>query len=254
MLLDQTFPIEGGNLKFDFFAPETDGVLSLVVLIHGGGWISGDRSMYRDEALWLVSQGFSCACISYRLAPLYPYPAAVADVQAFIRFARQNSAELGIDPQKIAVLGNSAGGHLAAMAGLCSKSFDPECAAERANAVVNICGISDLRNPHVTHHPISISFLEEFMGGAYQDDEDRWAEASPITWIKDTPPPMLIFHGTEDDVVVIDQSRALERSLTAAGGEVELVELPGEGHSFTWNSWEKMRTRYTDFLDRVFSE
>lgn len=254
VLEGQTFSTAGGEtLRYDFFAP--DHRAPLVVLIHGGGWISGDRTMHRDEAIWLAEQGFAAACVSYRLAPLYPFPAAVADVQSFVRHAREQAAELNIDSDRIAALGNSAGGHLALMLGLCPIAFDGGASdgSFRANAVVDICGITDLRNPHVIHHPISISFLEEFMGTHFEEGDERWSAASPITYARSADTPVLILHGTLDDVVRIDQSDALARSLVAAGADVNLIEMEGEGHSFTWEAWSEMRGHYLAFLKRVFA-
>ena len=138
VLPDQKYPVEGGELGFDFFRPEGEGPFPLVVFLHGGGWISGDRTMYRDEAIWLAPQGFACACINYRLAPLYPFPVPVADCQAFVRFARTNHETLAIDPNQITAMGNSAGGHLALMLGLCPGRFDSQDGlAERVTVVTD---------------------------------------------------------------------------------------------------------------------
>jgi acetyl esterase/lipase len=254
VLENQSFTTPSGEvLTYDFYSP--DHTAPLVVLIHGGGWISGDRSMHQDEASWLADQGYAAACISYRLAPLYPFPAAIGDAQSFVRHARANAQTLNFDPNRVAALGNSAGGHLALMLGLCPTPFDggEDDKSFRANAVVDICGITDLRNPHVNHHPISVTFLEEFMGGHFEEGDEKWSAASPIVYAKNADTPVLIMHGTLDDVVRIEQSDALARSLLAAGGDVTFVEMEGEGHSFTWEAWSEMRGHYMSFLKRVFA-
>lgn len=233
---------------FDYYRPDTPAALPLLVCIHGGGWISGDRTMYADEAAWASQQGVAVACPSYRLAPLHPFPAAVADIQAFMRHARRDSAGLGIDPGHIVVMGNSAGGHLAAMAGLCTKALDDNEPAELADAVVSLSGISDLQDPDAKSAPIARSFLEEFMGSTYNDDPARFAAASPITYVDSHAPPFLIVHGAADEIVPVQQSRDLVDALRKADRPVSYLELPGEGHSYSLPAWERIRFAYMEFV------
>lgn len=234
----------GLPLAYDLIRPDT-GVPPLVIFIHGGGWISGDRSMYRDEAIWLAEKGYACALVDYRLAPLHPYPAAVEDVSSFLAYARRESEELQIDPSRIVAIGNSAGGHLASMLGV----FGPE----RANAVVSISGISDLTDPEDAHLPIAMAFLEQFMGCSYVGNEDRWREASPIAHVSAEAPPFLVMHGDLDDIVPLAQSERFRDALTAQGVPVEFVRLGGEGHSFTWEGWTRIRECYLGFLGELFA-
>lgn len=237
--------------QFDFMRPEGNATVPLVVLIHGGGWISGDRSTFESELPYFVEQGLACATISYRLAPLYPFPAAVSDVLACIRYARQNAAELGIDPNGIIAMGNSAGGHLACMAGLCTHDPATGDPAEQANGVVSVCAITDLRDPDTNHFPIAASFLEQFMGGWYGGAEEKWALASPMSHIHEGAPPFLIFHGTEDSIVPSAQSQSLYASLCQAGVPAELHILEGEEHGFTYEAWMKMREMAAEFARTV---
>jgi acetyl esterase/lipase len=253
VLRGQTFPTEGDKtLEFDLLRPESDQPLPLVVFLHGGGWISGDRSMYHDEAAWLAPQGYACACIEYRLAPLYPFPACVQDVQAFIRYARANAATLGIDPNRIATMGNSAGGHLAQMSVLCSETFGAETDPHlhRANAAIAICGISTLDQPAESHFDIALSFVEQFMGGPFFGNEANYKKASPLTYANGKTAPILLIHGTDDEIVPIQQSRNLTAALQNAGNTPEFHELNGEGHSFSYPGWTRIRELSTDFLRR----
>jgi acetyl esterase/lipase len=250
-LLDQSYPVPGGRLSFDLFRPEGEQEVPLVVFMHGGGWISGDKTMYRDEALWLAPQGFACACIEYRLAPLYPFPAAVADAQSFVRWARSESASLGIDPGRIVAVGNSAGGHLACMLGLADVDMDGGGPGHKADAVVGVCPITDLRDPRAQHFPVAMAFLEQFMGGPYEADPDAWALASPLTHVSPNDRPFLLLHGTADDIVPTDQSRALVRAMHDAGIASRLVELEGEAHSFTMDGWDRVRAEYVSFLQAL---
>ncbi|MBX3119521.1 MAG: alpha/beta hydrolase [Fimbriimonadaceae bacterium] len=238
----------GTPLRFDLIRPDSDELLPLAILIHGGGWISGDKSDMRDLTQALGKAGFAVACPQYRLAPLHVFPAAVEDIQAFVRFARTSASEWGLDPNRIASLGNSAGGHLALMSGLTDAPVDG--VSSRVNAVVDICGITDVTVEGIRENPISIQFLEQFMGVSYGEDEARWIAASPIKTISNDAPPILIVHGDEDDIVPISQSEALVAELKRCGVDHEYHTFPGEGHSFTYDNWVKIEHTYLDFLRR----
>lgn len=238
---------QGVPLSLDLFHPGTANA-PVIVYIHGGGWISGDRTTYADEAEWATQQGFAAVVFDYRLAPLYPFPAAVLDARSAIGFLRENAARFDIDPRRIACFGNSAGGHLATMCGVCTTGLDGSEPFAPVQAVVDVCGISDIRNPDVTQFPISMSFVEQFMGGAYAGREEAYALASPIAHINGACCPFLILHGTEDDVVPTEQSRSLAARLIEVGGRADLVELEGEGHSFSFYAWDEIRQKSLDFL------
>lgn len=234
----------GLPVRFDFFRPNASAPLPLVFCIHGGGWISGEKEGMHDVAEMLANQGFAAVCPQYRLAPLHPFPAAVEDIYACVTFVRSEASRFGVDPERFATLGNSAGGHLSAMAGL------SEYADSRVQVVVDICGISDLTDPHGQHFPISLGFLEQFMGGPYAEMEELYRLASPLHKVRAGVPPFLLIHGDADDVVPAGQSEALAAALREAGGEAELHILPNEGHSFTWDGWLKIEGLMTGFLKK----
>lgn len=250
VLRDQRYPVDGGILSFDFIRPDGEGLFPLVVFLHGGGWISGDKTMYREEAVWMASKGFACACIEYRLAPLYPFPVPVADCQAFVRFARQTSPALAVDPARIYAMGNSAGGHLALMLGMCPESFgdtiDGDC---RVNAVVAVCPITDMSNPDLSADNLSLQFLEQFMDCPFTGNEARWRKASPSSYVNLAQGRYLLVHGDSDDIVPVSQSRDLASHLEACGHHVRYVELPGESHSFSYGAWMTIRETAFEFLN-----
>lgn len=249
VLRDQNYPVDGAMLSFDFMRPDGEGPYPLVVFLHGGGWISGDKTMYRDEAIWLAGQGFACACIEYRLAPLYPFPVPVADCQDFIKFSREIAPVLAIDPENITAIGNSAGGHLALMLGMCQSRFgEAGGSAERVNAVVDICGIADMGNPSDVHYPLAMQFLEQFMDGGYEGRENIWSAASPLNYVQEAQGRYLVIHGSEDEVVPVEQSRKLAQGLSSAGLPCRFVELDGEAHSFSFEAWDRIRNEYLRFL------
>lgn len=254
VLRDQKYPVEGGSLSFDLIRPNGEGPFPLVVFLHGGGWISGDRTMYRDEAVWLAPQGYACACIEYRLAPLYPFPTPVADAQAFVQFAKANAAELAIDPEQITAVGNSAGGHMALMLGLCPTMLNAtDATIDPVNSVAAICPICDMEAPADVHFPIAMTFLEQFLDGPYSGNEETWRRASPMSYARPTDTRFLIVHGSDDDVVPVDQSRRMAATLEEHRCDVEYIEMPGEMHSFTYPGWERIRGELVRFLSQSAS-
>lgn len=236
---------------FDLYLPEDSQTAPLIVMLHGGGWVSGDKSMYAQEARAFCSRGFACATIGYRLAPLDTYPAAIADCQRAVTFLHQNGKSLGFDPEKIYSMGNSAGGHLASMVGLLDQDIESNTPVHRVNGVVAISPITDIRNPSESHFPIAHSFLEQFMGIYHEEDPDLWASASPITHVEAGAPPFLIFHGTEDDVVPITQSETFYQALKNQGNQAEFHQMEGEGHSYQLEAWEGMMVQIKDFLNTL---
>ncbi|MER3414536.1 MAG: hypothetical protein C4341_10000 [Armatimonadota bacterium] len=178
-------------------------------------------------------------------APLYTYPAAVQDVRAAVRFLKERGNVLGIDPKRVAAFGNSAGGHLSALLAL---SPDP---AERADASVNVSGLTDLTNPSEQHAEIAWDFMQQFLGVPYLGNEERWIEASPLHNIRPDVAPVANVHGTLDEVVNPSQSVRFHEALRKAGATSELLLLPGEGHSFTASGFEEVLNFADTFLKSV---
>lgn len=231
----------------DLFTPDSPGPFPTLLMFHGGGWISGDKQSFHPEAEYFVSQGIACACVQYRLAPLHPFPAACDDVLAATKFLRANAKSFQLDQNQLIAFGNSAGGHLGCIAGL-QQTDSTGQPAENVNAVITICPITDIRNPDQTQFPISMSFLEQFMDCLYSQSPEKYSAASPMTHIHENSPPFLIFHGDHDDIVPVDQSKDLFVHLCQAGIPAELHILEGEGHSFTYPSWIKIRDLSLEFI------
>ena len=236
---------DGVPLRFDFFRKQSTDILPLVICIHGGGWISGSKEDVREVALLLASSGYAVACPNYRLAPLHPYPAAIDDIQAFVKAARANAAEWNIDANQIAAFGHSAGGHLASMAGLTGE--------EKVDAVIATSAITDLTAPREQHFAISWSFLEEFMGAPYEGNEPRYIEASPVSHVKRGAPPFLIIHGEMDDIVPVAQSESLANKLAESGVRHTFHRLPNELHSYSIDAWLKVEREVLSFLSDCFA-
>jgi acetyl esterase/lipase len=244
--MNGAYPSDGGmSLKYDVFRPQTEDLLPSVVCIHGGGWVSGDKSDVFQIAQAFVARGFAAFCPQYRLAPLYPFPAAVEDCRAFLRYLRGNARELHILPEKVGAFGNSAGGHLAAMLAMSPKE------SERANSAVDISGLTDLTDPTKNHPQISWDFIGQFLGEPYEHTSPRWIEASPIYQIIPETAPILIIHGDEDDVVWPIQSERFYARLREEGIKSEFIILKNEGHGFSEEGFNEIMKLSTSFFERT---
>ncbi len=243
---DQVFASPDGiELRLDIFYPNAPGPHPAVLCIHGGGWISGSKEEYAPVAQEFARRGIAGAACDYRLAPLYPFPAAVHDVRSAVRYLRENAEPLGLDPNCLFSFGNSAGGHLSAFLAL---SPEP---SERVSGAVNVSGLTDLTNPLEQHPPIAHDFLQQFVGVPYEGNEERWMEASPFHNIIAEAAPVLNIHGTLDDIVNPSQSVRFHEALKAVGARSELILLEGEGHSFSPGAFEQILDRSVAFFHEV---
>ncbi|WP_229427200.1 alpha/beta hydrolase [Massilia atriviolacea] len=232
------------RLQLDLYLPaqaaRDKGPLAAVVLVHGGGWRSGQRSNMAPLAARLAARGIAAAVIDYRLAGEARYPAAIHDVKAALRWMRANSAAHGIDPQRIAVAGGSAGGQIASLAGVTNGMgrFDPDGAgsavSSAAQAVINIDGLSDFTSAQARAHeddpakkPSAAGY---WFGGSYAELPGLWRDASPTFYVGRHTPPML-FIGSAQARFAAGREEMVEK-LRAAGVASRVVMLPGSPHSF----------------------
>jgi acetyl esterase/lipase len=208
-----------------------------VIVIHGGSWIGGSAAAWRADpsemVIRLVQQGLVVVAVDYRLArPGEPsWPAVMGELREAVRWLRRHRDEFGIDPGRIAVLGISAGAHLAAMLGTQSEEQGPDDVSSRVQAVVSFYGPSDLttliRSRRLSHEPV-----RRLMGDRPSWSADRVAEASPISHVTPDDPPFLLLHGTDDRWVPLDQSVRMASTLAIAGVPHRLIVVPGARHGF----------------------
>lgn len=214
-------------LALDLYLPGPTGKPApLVVLVHGGGWASGERSNMAPLAARLAARGFAAATVSYRLSGQARYPAAIDDVKEALRWLRANADGFGVDPARVAIAGGSAGGQIAALVGMTSP--------DAVRAVVNIDGLSDFTSEEARKYEDdpakNPSAAGAWFGGRYAEKAALWRDASPIAHAgKDSPPVLFIVSGVPRFSV---GREAMAAKLAAHGVFTDTVALPGTPHSF----------------------
>lgn len=211
-------------LGLDLYRPAGDR-LPVVLLVHGGGWKAGYRAEFVPMALRLAQQGYAAVTLSYRLSGEARYPAAVQDVQAAVRWVRVHGAEYGLDPERIALAGGSAGGQLASLAGV---------TGEGVKVVINIDGLSDFTTELALRHEDDPdkkpSAAGAWFGGRYAEQGALWREASPIRYVRPGMPAML-FIGSGQPRFSAGRDEMMAK-MAAVGAASDKLVLPGTPHSF----------------------
>lgn len=215
------------------------GIRPAIVFIHGGGWMAGDKSAYEGRARKYALAGFHVIAINYRLAKMgdhrSQWNAQLQDVQLAIRWLRANAATFRIDPNKIAVGGDSAGAHLSLFLGALNRIIQAVDGdrhtmyteeSPKACAVLDMFGPTDLTTPKMQE---TIMTTALFDGKTYDEAPALYAAASPIYYMDSTMSPTFIVHGTADIVVPYSQSTALDQKLTSLGVYHKFITFAG-GH------------------------
>lgn len=205
-----------------------------IVLIFGGGWKSGDRSQQKVYGLQLAKAGFTCLATDHRWSTEARWPAQIDDVRTAVRWLRTNGPEVGVDPDRIAVSGNSSGGHLALMAGAANSATVPSSLESAENGIS-----SDVKAVCAFYPPVRLAGLDDESGdttvaellgpGATPADYDR---ASPLCFAANLFPPVLLISGSDDRRVPVGHTYELQQALQAAGNRVDLHVFSGQGHAF----------------------
>jgi acetyl esterase/lipase len=246
---DLVYGIGGGQeLKLNLSRPKNPAAMKLpcVVVIHGGGWVAGDRATHDDITWALAQRGYVVATVGYRLAPAQTFPAQVEDVKCAVRFLRANAKKFGLDPDHVGAVGFSAGGHLSMMLGVTDPGDGLEGQgghpdqSSRVQAVVSYYGPTDLTAGDWPD--ASKNILTTFIGGTLAEKREAYRRASPLTYVSAGDAPMLLFQGTKDPLVPHTQTYPLIDAMTRAGvpGRVEL--LAGADHG--WGGPELLRTAH----------
>jgi acetyl esterase/lipase len=242
-------------LKLDLCLPgQGEGPFPAVVCIHGGGWVGGDRKQMDQTIRTLAKRGYVAVSPDYRLAPRDRFPAQVEDCKAAVRWLRANARQYKIDPEHIGAIGFASGGHLACMLGVTDKGDGLEGTggeadqSSRVQAVVSFFGPTDLAAAD-WGLDVTAKNLIPLLGGTVEQKAEAYRKASPLTYAGKNAAPLLIFHGSEDKMVPVDQSRKLVNKITEAGGAARLVVVQGEGHGFRPEKLLPCLTQMVVFFD-----
>ncbi|CAN5817950.1 hypothetical protein BH09VER1_BH09VER1_34050 [soil metagenome] len=221
----------------------------LVLWIHGGGWKTNNKSWVLVP--YLVAKGYAIASINYRYSTEAIFPAQIQDANAALNFVLHHAAEYGLDKNRIAVAGDSAGGHLALLLGLARDEggFGAD-ATIRPRAVIDFFGPTDFTAFSQPPPPGAEDVIGQLLGATPHDRPDLAKAASPVTYVAAANPPVLILHGEKDTVVPLSQSRVLEDLLKKANIPAELVVVPGGGHEGPAFSNAKAQEKILRFLEQ----
>lgn len=232
--------------RLDLYLPEkpADSPLPLIVHIHGGGWRGGNK--FPCPVAGMVLKGYAVASVEYRFSQKAVFPAQIQDCQAAIRWLRSNSKKYNFDPERVGVVGASAGGHLSALVGTSGgkKAFTPiggnEDQSDKVQAVCDIFGPADFNtvvqqaadDPNVKNIFTFNSPTDPYscLTGANLSEKAKSDAVSPVHYVSEDNPPILILHGTYDALVPLAQSEEFAAALKQKGVKVWLQKLPGSGH------------------------
>lgn len=231
------------KLLADVYVPRGAGPWPGVLLIHGGGWSSGDREQVKGIAERLARRGYIAFNTTYRLAPKHRFPAQLEDVQLALRWMQDHAADYRMRPERIGAFGYSAGAHLAAMLGTLSTARDsaPE---PRLAAVVAGGTPSDLTKFS------GGKLVPQFLGTTLEENPELFKLASPVHHISPNDPPFFIYHGGSDLLVSVDHAEDLHAALSNAGVRSELFILRGRGHIGAFLTDGPAFSAAAAFLDR----
>jgi acetyl esterase/lipase len=220
--------------KLDLFIPddEFEGARSVVILLHGGGWVAGDKSnenFVAPKTSWLMERGFIVASVNYRLAPAAKHPAQVEDVCQAIAWVQEHAARYGGDPGRIWLLGHSAGAQLAALAAVDSerqKAAGVKPEALRGVVLLDGAGY-DIPVQYAALNKRGV--MDNIYRKAFTDDPEIQRNASPVHRVTAKPPPFLILHLAQRPGSAT-QAGLLAKALQAKEGQAKVIAIEGKNH------------------------
>ena len=241
------------KLALDIFYPKekTKQTRAAVLLIHGGGWKSGDKNQNYDQAIKLAENGYVAITVEYRLSLEAKYPAAILDVKSAVQWIRINAKKYQINPNKIAVMGFSAGGQLAALLGTTNNMAifkNESLVSDEVQAVINVDGLLAFKHPE-SEEGVSAAL---WLGGTYNEAPQNWEQASALSHVNKNSTPILFinsanprFHAGRTDMI---------NKLKSFSIYSEVREFPDTPHTFwLFEPWfEPVMNHTLKFLDRVF--
>ncbi|MEO8415387.1 MAG: alpha/beta hydrolase [Ginsengibacter sp.] len=221
--------INGKSLQLDMYKPKNlVKPAPLLVFIHGGGWTGGKRADYLVYLVAFAKKGYITATVSYRLVKDSVYPACVEDITDAVQWLFKNGDKYGYDPDRIALIGGSAGGHLALLGAYgwrkpgATNDTAVSVSGRHIKAVVDLYGPADFTTEFAKNN----STVTNFLGHTYKENSELFTEVSPVHYLDKTDPPTMILHGTSDETVPVSQSDELKEKLDSLGIPNVYVRLP----------------------------
>lgn len=241
-----------------YMPPNAEGKLPLVVFVHGGGWLVNDKyadmGYMKKTVAEIVSSGFALASIDYRFATEAVFPAQMQDCNRAVSFLVDNAEKLGLDTSRIAVIGFSAGGHLASLLGLSKNNNIESFFMPGTNRSFTIKGVVDFYGPAelilFPRNDDVKSPESQLIGATPLSRPDLARAAGPVTYVDKNDPPFLIIHGEKDDLVSVKHSQLLSSWLTVAGVQNELIIVKGAPHFGVMFDADEVRTKVISFLKK----
>lgn len=241
-------------LHLDAFISKKQELNPAVIMIHGGGWRSGNKKQMQVMGQKIASKGYSCFAIEYRLSLEAKYPQAIYDVKNAIKFIKDNAKRFHVDPNKMAILGCSSGGQMAALIGTTNGDLTLEDTLNKSKSTATVHAIIDVDGILAFKHPESEEgeMAAFWLNGTYEENPTNWENASPLTHTNKSTPPILFinssldrFHAGRDDMIAILNQNTIYN---------EVKTIQNSPHSFWYfNPWFEETIEYTtQFLATIF--
>ena len=245
--------VDGQSLAMDVVTPKVGkGPFPAVLCIHGGGWSAGHKKDMVGCAYMLGQLGFVTTSIDYRLAPHAHFPAQVEDAKSAVRYMRRHAKELDIDPSRIGVVGSSAGGHLALFLGTTDKLYNDTSQPQVSSAVAVVVSLAGPTSLSLPLPPASEKIVERFIGKSRSENPELFERASPAHYLTAATAPILMIHGSKDELVPYNQATTMLAACKKTGVEAELITIADGGHGGGGNQadWDASILKMADFLQK----
>ncbi len=257
----------GIDLKLDIGHPEGKGPFPVVLFFHGGGWQQGDKWHMHKWIQKFVSAGYVGVTVGYRFAPRFKWPSQIQDAKRAVRYLRAHAREFNIDPDRVGVMGESAGAYLALMLGVTSPGDDlegqmdyPEFSS-RVQAVVSYFSATDFTLPGLPLTPALEAEMQKYYGkslkevraeftGATGPEDPILKKISVLSYVDAADAPVLMFHGDRDPFVSSEHPIRLQQALEKSGVPNQLIIVKGGGHGWTGNLQEETTSQMFEFFSR----
>ncbi|GAP96531.1 alpha/beta hydrolase [Leptolyngbya sp. NIES-2104] len=216
-------------LTMNVYRPMRSGKNPAIVMIYGGAWRAGNPNSNEEFSRYMAAQGYTVLAIDYRHAPRYQFPTQLEDIRTALEFIQQNADQYEVDVDRMAIMGRSAGGHLAMLTAFATDAFP-------FRAVVNYYSPVELtegyNNPPFPDPIDSRDVLRNFLGGTPIERSDLYRQASPHQQVRSNLPPILLIYGGKDHIVESKFGRGLYEKLKQNGNNAVLIEIPWAEHAF----------------------